>query len=66
MSYLGKTFLKPGNIYFSNYISYRSDRPTAPGGGTVILIRSEIKHHQPGPLTNAQYCGDLSGLDSGH
>ncbi|GJQ66283.1 hypothetical protein Trydic_g4331 [Trypoxylus dichotomus] len=35
----------------SNYVTYKMDRNTKPGGGTAILVRREIKHHSIGTNT---------------
>ena len=53
---LSETFLNSGQAFrFSNYVSHRTDRPTA-GGSTAILVRRRIPHHSvPGPeLTQLQ------------
>jgi hypothetical protein len=42
---LSKTFFNAGQAFrLANYVSHRTDRPTA-GGGTAILVRRGIVHH---------------------
>lgn len=52
---LSETFLKPSHrLNFPNYKTYRKDRLAQPGGGTAIIIKNTIQHHElpeTGPLT---------------
>jgi hypothetical protein len=51
---LSETFLNPGQTFrLANYVSHRTDRPTA-GGGTAILVRRGIVHH-PVPVPGLTY-----------
>ncbi|GJQ80541.1 hypothetical protein Trydic_g19947 [Trypoxylus dichotomus] len=49
---LSETFLKASHTFnIPNYITYRTDRNTKPGGGIAILVKEEIKHHSIGTNT---------------
>ncbi|GJQ87960.1 hypothetical protein Trydic_g12890 [Trypoxylus dichotomus] len=49
---LSETFLKAIHTFnIPNYITYRTDPDTKPGGGTAILVRKEIKHYSIGTNT---------------
>lgn len=54
---IGETWLKDCKKFkIPNYCTYRNDRKEQPKGGTAILIKKHIKHHQlistPGPIEN--------------
>ncbi|GJQ88591.1 hypothetical protein Trydic_g19313, partial [Trypoxylus dichotomus] len=44
---LSETLLKPSHKFsIPNYAIYRTDRTTGPGGGTAVLVKHNVKHHQ--------------------
>lgn len=44
---LNETFLKPQmNFKLAGYKVYRSDRPTDQGGGTAVVVRHNLNHHE--------------------
>lgn len=53
---LSETFLKPGSrLAIANYKTYRNDRLLQPGGGTAILIKQNIEHHELPPQENLTF-----------
>ncbi|GJQ74899.1 hypothetical protein Trydic_g14734 [Trypoxylus dichotomus] len=49
---LSENFLKASHTFnIPNYITYRTDRNTKPGGETAIMVSKEIKHHSIGTNT---------------
>ncbi|GFV89565.1 probable RNA-directed DNA polymerase from transposon BS [Trichonephila clavipes] len=51
---LQETFLRPSiDLNIPNYSTYRNDRLTHRGGGTVILVKNSISHHPINIYTTA-------------
>lgn len=65
---ISETFLKPGHRFsLANYNVYRRDRDNGPGGGTAVIIKSNIDHQElPEPeLDQAEANGIIVNLQSG-
>lgn len=65
---LQESFLKPGRRFsIPDFYSVRSDRATAAGGGTVILLRSSMFYDKlrPPPTSSLESCGVMARILGG-